>query len=117
MECATAESVFVNTDGKGSTVTAAPAWRRAHLRMAHFAAAGGNVYVATVSALYPEHLGTSVRSVQPVEAPVHLQGESALIPSLLSAKRGCNVEYFVSVTSVIGISLPQRYKISSPCAA
>lgn len=86
MECATAESVFVNTDGKGSTVTAVPAWRRAHLRMAHFAAAGGNVCVATVSALYPEHLGTSVRSVQPVEAPVHLQGESAVIPSLLSAE-------------------------------
>lgn len=65
--------------GRGSIVTAAPAPRRACQRMALSAAAGGGVSVASASAPYLEHLGTSVKSAQHVEAPVALQGESTLM--------------------------------------
>lgn len=103
MECVTAASVSVTAAGKGSTVTAAAARSRACQRMARSAAAGGNVSVDTVSVLYPEHLGTSVRSAQHVETPVHLHGENTVIPSLLSAEQERKAEYLVSVTSVIGV--------------
>lgn len=69
--------------GRGSIVTAAPAPRRARQRMALSAVAGGDVSVAIVSALYLEHLGTSVKSAQHVETPVALQGESTLVPPAL----------------------------------
>lgn len=45
------------------------------------AAGGGSVSVASVSALYLEHLGTSVRSAQHVETLVALQGENTFMPS------------------------------------
>lgn len=80
----TAASVTVKAAGPESIVTAAPALRRACQRMALSAAIGGDVSVATVSALYLEHLGTSVRSAQHVETPAALQGENTLMPSALS---------------------------------
>lgn len=76
-------SVTVEAAGRGSIVTAAPALRRACQRMAFSAAAGGDVSVASVSALYLEHLGRSVRSAQHVEMPVALQGENTFVPSAL----------------------------------
>lgn len=77
----TAESVTVKAVGQESTVTAAPAQRTACQRMALSAAAGGRASVATVSALYLAHLGTSVRSAQHVETPAALQGENTFMPS------------------------------------
>lgn len=69
--------------GQGTIVTAAPAQSRACQRMTLSAAAGEDVSVASVSALYLEHLGTSVRSAQHVEMPVPLQGESTFMSSAL----------------------------------
>lgn len=100
--------------GRGSIVTAAPAPRLACQRMAHSAAAGGDVSVASVSALYLEHLGTSVRSARHVVTPVALQGESAFMAS--AVEYGCNVEVFVGFAPVIVVSLPERYKMLSPYA-
>lgn len=76
-------SVTAKAAGRGSIVTAAPAPRRACQRMALSAVAGGDVNAASVSALYLEHLGTSVRSAQHVETPVALQGENTFMPSAL----------------------------------
>lgn len=73
-ECVTAGTVAVKVGGQGSIVTAALALRRARQRMALSAPAGEDASVASVSALYLEHLGTSVRGAQHVEMPVPLQG-------------------------------------------
>lgn len=81
MECVTAETVTAKVAGQGSIVTAVPALRRACQRMVPSAAGGGSVSVAIVSALFPEHLGTSVRSAQHVEMPVAWQGENTFMPS------------------------------------
>lgn len=75
----TAGSVTVRATGRGSTVTAVPAPRRVCLRMALSAAAEGGVSAASASALYPEHLGKSVKCAQHVEAPAALQGQSTLL--------------------------------------
>ncbi len=79
----TAGSVTVTAAGQGSIVTAAAAPRRACQRMALSAAAGVDVSVVVVFALYQEHLGNSVRSAQPVRTPVALQGESTFVPAAL----------------------------------
>ena len=71
-------SVTAMTAGQGSIATAAPAVRCACRRTVGSAVAGGNAHVASVSALFLEHLGTSVRSAQHVEIPVALQGEESL---------------------------------------
>lgn len=114
--CVTAGSVTVRAAGQGSIVTAAPALRRACQRMALSAADGGDVSVVTVSALYLEHLGTGVRSAQRVETPVAPQGENEFKPSALRGETGCDVEPFVSFTSVIAVSSTKRYKMLSLCA-
>ena len=77
----TAESVTAKVAGQESIVTAVPALRHACQRMVSSAAGGGSVSVASVSALYLEHLGTSVRSAQHAETPVALQGENTFMPS------------------------------------
>lgn len=75
----TVASVIVTAAGRGNTVTAASALRRACQAMAPSAAAEGSVSAAGASAPYPELLGTSVRSVRRAETPVALQGENSFI--------------------------------------
>lgn len=116
MECVTAGSVNVKAVGRGSIVTAVPALKRACQRMALCAAAGGNVSAAGVSALYREHLGASVRSAQPVEMPVTLQGENMFMPPALRGENRLNVEVSVGLFPLIDVSLPERYKMLSPYA-
>lgn len=81
MECVTVENVTAKVAGQASIVTAVPALRRACQRMVPSAAGGESVSVAIVSALYPGHLGTSVRSAQHVETPVAWQGENTVMLS------------------------------------
>lgn len=108
-------SVTVTVVGQGNIVTAAPAPKRVCRRMALSAVAGGDVSVASASALYLEHLGTSARGAQHVETPAALQGENTFMTSALKkANKDVMYEAFVRFTSLFAVSLPERYKMLSP---
>lgn len=81
MASATVESATVKAAGQESTVTVAPALRPACPRMEQSAAGAADASAASASALFPKHLGTSVRSVPHAEMPVALQGENTFMPS------------------------------------
>lgn len=89
--CVTAATVNVKAAGQGSIVTVALARRRACQRMALSAATVGGVSVASVSALYLEHLGRGVKTAQHVEMPAALQGESTSVQS--DGERRCRVVF------------------------